>query len=172
MEKLGGMQTYPDYKRNKLRSLGGSDSLIDFETGSSSHITQRYESSGDKQIMTRKPGDQVYSQEREIEQVAQGINDLAHIFQNLHMLVIDQGSVLDRIDYNVEKVNEHVRVADQDLKHAYKRKRRLPRYCIIIVLLLGIIVLSIMLVAKRKRSPQAPNQGKLPNSKENGAPFT
>jgi hypothetical protein len=34
--------------------------------------------------------------------VFQSINDLAVIFKDLALLIVDQGTVLDRIDYNIE----------------------------------------------------------------------
>ena len=30
------------------------------------------------------------------------INDLAEVFKSLNQLVVDQGSILDRIDYNID----------------------------------------------------------------------
>lgn len=41
--------------------------------------------------------------EREINQIAKSIHQLAEIFRDLQTLVIDQGTMLDRIDYNIEQ---------------------------------------------------------------------
>ena len=40
----------------------------------------------------------IAQREREIEEIAQGIIELANIFQDLNTMVIDQGTMLDRID--------------------------------------------------------------------------
>ena len=40
----------------------------------------------------------------EITRIAQSIEELSQIFKELAVLVIDQGTVLDRIDYNMEQV--------------------------------------------------------------------
>ena len=53
--------------------------------------------------------------EREIIQIAQSINDLAQIFKEMHMMVIDQGTILDRIDYNIEKVVTYTDEAVEEL---------------------------------------------------------
>ena len=46
--------------------------------------------------------------EKQINQVAESVNDLADIFKEIQVLVIDQGTVLDRIDYNIEQAASKV----------------------------------------------------------------
>lgn len=40
----------------------------------------------------------------EIQQIAKSIEELSQIFKELAVLVIDQGTILDRIDFNMEQV--------------------------------------------------------------------
>src|SRR5436853_4014619 len=54
----------------------------------------------------------IIQREREINEIAQGIIELADIFKDLQMMIIDQGTVLDRIDYNVETTLSEVKKAD------------------------------------------------------------
>ncbi|KAJ1383482.1 Target SNARE coiled-coil-like proteiny domain [Sesbania bispinosa] len=42
--------------------------------------------------------------EKEIQQVVESVNELAQIMKDLSVLVIDQGTIVDRIDYNIQKV--------------------------------------------------------------------
>jgi len=49
------------------------------------------------------------SRDVEIQNLVKGINDLAVIFKELSVLVIDQGNILDRIDYNIEQAVRHVK---------------------------------------------------------------
>lgn len=42
--------------------------------------------------------------DKEVRNILQSIGDLTNIMKDLSVLVIDQGTVLDRIDYNMEQV--------------------------------------------------------------------
>lgn len=57
----------------------------------------------------------IAQREREINDIAKGIIELADIFKELQVMVIDQGTMLDRIDYNVENMNVHVQGAQKEL---------------------------------------------------------
>ena len=50
----------------------------------------------------------------EIASIAKSIEELAQIFKELAALVIDQGTILDRIDYNMETAVEHVEKGKDD----------------------------------------------------------
>lgn len=57
----------------------------------------------------------IEQREREINEIAKGIIELADIFKNLQAMVIDQGTMLDRIDYNVEQMSVDVKGAQKEL---------------------------------------------------------
>lgn len=57
----------------------------------------------------------INQREREITDIAKGIIELADIFKELQTMVIDQGTMLDRIDYNIENMTVHVKAADKEL---------------------------------------------------------
>jgi syntaxin 16 len=50
----------------------------------------------------------VNERDQEIERIASSIEELAHVMKHLADLVIDQGTVLDRIDYNMDQAVDHV----------------------------------------------------------------
>lgn len=57
----------------------------------------------------------INQREREITDIAKGIIELADIFKELQTMVIDQGTMLDRIDYNIENMAVHVKAAEKEL---------------------------------------------------------
>jgi hypothetical protein len=58
----------------------------------------------------------IAQREREINDIAKGIIELSDIFRELQTMIIDQGTMLDRIDYNVERMGTEVKAADKELK--------------------------------------------------------
>ncbi|KAL1878071.1 hypothetical protein VTK73DRAFT_8122 [Phialemonium thermophilum] len=93
----------------------------------------------------------ILQREREIEDIAQGIIDLADLFRDLQTMVIDQGTMLDRIDYNVERMATDVKAAEKELVVASGYQRRTTKRKIILLLLLIIIGMIILLAIKPKR---------------------
>lgn len=93
---------------------------------------------------------EIQSRDKEISQIAKSIEELGAIFKELAVLVIDQGTILDRIDYNMEAVVEHTKTGIQQLEKAEKsQKSARPMKCII-CLLCTIAVLLLILVLKHR----------------------
>ena len=69
----------------------------------------------------------IAQREREIQDIAQGIIDITYIFKELHAKVIDQGTMLDRIDYNIENMSVNVKAADKELNVVCLHRFQDPR---------------------------------------------
>ncbi|KAI3536551.1 SNARE domain-containing protein [Colletotrichum abscissum] len=93
----------------------------------------------------------IIQREREIEDIAQGIIELADIFRDLQNMVIDQGTMLDRIDYNVERMTTDVKGAEKELVIADTYQKKTTKRKIILLLLLIIAGMIILLVIKPKK---------------------
>ncbi|KAK5995846.1 t-SNARE affecting a late Golgi compartment protein 2 [Cladobotryum mycophilum] len=93
----------------------------------------------------------IAQREREIEEIAQGIIELSDLFRDLQNMIIDQGTMLDRIDYNVERMNTDVKAADKELTIAQGYQKRNIKRKVILLLLILIAGLIILLVIKPKR---------------------
>eukprot|EP00795_Rhopilema_esculentum_P001270 gene1270-15650_t len=69
------------------------------------------------QLQQVEDNSQMISQrEKEIQNIVRSIFDLNEIFKDLSVMVIDQGTILDRIDYNVEQSSMQVEKGLEQLK--------------------------------------------------------
>jgi len=104
-----------------LRRLGGNErastpsflddtSAPDYDVSISQTALQQQQ-----QAQGRTNDAAIQQREREIEDIAKGIIELSEIFKELQTMVIDQGTMLDRIDYNVELARDRVKDAHVDL---------------------------------------------------------
>jgi len=82
----------------------------------------------------------------EICQIASSINDLHTIFKELAVLVIDQGSILDRIDYNIEQVVHQSKEANVQLEKAEKSaKSNRATKCMLILVAINVVLILILI---------------------------
>jgi len=79
------------------------------------------ELAGQRQMLELVVADQqVEARGRAIAQVAESVAELAEIFREIHVLVIEQGTVIDRIDYNIEQAAHNVVRARKEVERADK----------------------------------------------------
>ncbi|KAJ8960150.1 hypothetical protein NQ318_003870 [Aromia moschata] len=101
-----------------------------------------------QQLLMLEEDNTRFAQEREqeVNTIVKSIMDLNDIFKDLNQMVVDQGTVLDRIDYNVEQTSIQVYEGFKQLQKAdaYQRKNR--KMCTIIVLAAITIVLFFILI--------------------------
>ena len=94
----------------------------------------------------------VHSRDQEIAKIAQSIEELGSIFKELAVLVIDQGTILDRIDYNMEAVVDHTKTGIKQLEKAEKhQKNARPLRCIICLSIVIFILMTILVLKHRPR---------------------
>jgi syntaxin 16 len=119
-----------------------------------------------QQRIRHDPNEALIAQrEREIEDIAQGIIELANIFQELQTMVIDQGSMLDRIDYNVERMATDVKEADKELKVAsgYQKKSIKRKIMLLLAILIAGVFILLSLKLSHRGSDSAPTAPQTPD---------
>lgn len=92
-----------------------------------------------------------YSMERNesILRIVESVHELNSIFKELNNLVIIQGSLLDRIDYNIDESLAHVKKGDETLTRVENRQKTSKCACRVMTLMvLGILVLGIVLMVR------------------------
>jgi len=89
----------------------------------------------------------VTQRERDIKLIAKSINDLAEIFKDLSILVIEQGTILDRIDYNLEQTAVHIEEGNQQLTQAStQQKKARTKLCILLLCILVLVMVVAILI--------------------------
>eukprot|EP00914_Ancora_sagittata_P019112 GHVO01038101.1.p1 GENE.GHVO01038101.1~~GHVO01038101.1.p1 ORF type:complete len:129 (+),score=41.02 GHVO01038101.1:59-445(+) len=84
----------------------------------------------------------------EISRIGETVNEIHQIFQDVAHLVVDQGTILDRIDFTIEQTAVQTATAKKHLISAerYQKSGRATR--IIMFLVLGIGILLVIFVLK------------------------
>lgn len=83
-----------------------------------------------------------------ILEIAKSVQELAQMFQDLDSIIVQQGTVLDRIDYNIEHALLDVSKGTEHLAQAEKLKPSTRSLKCIAVLIVLIVVMAIMLILK------------------------
>ncbi|KAK9070930.1 hypothetical protein SSX86_009498 [Deinandra increscens subsp. villosa] len=86
--------------------------------------------------------------EKEIQQVAESVNELAQIMKDLSVLVIDQGTIIDRIDYNIQNVAVTVDKGLQQLQKAERNQKQGGMVTCASVLVIMCFVMLVLLILK------------------------
>jgi syntaxin 16 len=85
---------------------------------------------------------------KEIDQMVNTVNELKNIFQDVSNMVIFQGTILDRIDYNTYQGRYNIRRGNRELEESHERLksgclRRLNQ-----ILIIAIFIMSILIIFK------------------------
>lgn len=150
---VGGGDILDDFLLSKPRSnsnnngfAGSTDEQIDafFQRPVSSHMTQQqlllFEEENTRMAEHR---------EHEVTKVVKSIVDLNEIFKDLASMVQEQGTILDRIDYNVEQTQTQVGEGLKQLRQAevYHRKNR-KMVCILVLASVTLLLLVLLIFTK------------------------
>ncbi|OBA24136.1 t-SNARE [Metschnikowia bicuspidata var. bicuspidata NRRL YB-4993] len=105
-----------------------------------------------QQQIQQDPNSQLMaSREREISKLAMGILEISTIFKEMENLVVDQGSMLDRIDYNIGRTAEDLRASDKELVRAQGHQKRTTKCKIIFLLCLVVLALFMVVMIRPSR---------------------
>ena len=86
----------------------------------------------------------IMKRDKEIREIVKSIVELQDLFKEFGELVIQQGTLLDRIDYNLEQTIEYVETANEELQQTeqiMKYSRVTICLLIIVVVFVGVLLL-------------------------------
>lgn len=119
---------------------------------------------------------ELQARDRELTEIAKSIASLAELFKDLSVLVIDQGTLLDSVEFNIEQTAVHMEDSVKELTvatryvmalnrvsipmtflHRYQKNTG-KRKCIFLLLLIifGLIVVLIFKPKGHRTAPPAP----------------
>lgn len=81
--------------------------------------------------------------DQEIEQLARRAEEIRDIFMDLNNLIIEQGTIVDRIDYNITETLNNANAAHDEIEkaQAYQKKSRMWICVFILTILVGLLIL-------------------------------
>ncbi|ORY84709.1 t-SNARE [Leucosporidium creatinivorum] len=145
---------------SRASALGGSNSASTSALGqdplASLADDEQYSLQAQQSLSQSSHTAALSQRDSEISSIAQSIVDLSDLFKDLSSLVIDQGTLLDRVDWNVEQMGGEVRGAVEELKEATNYQRRSGKCQLIFLLILLIFACIIIILYKPSRHSSPP----------------
>lgn len=90
----------------------------------------------------------ITERDAELQHIYSSIVDLHDVFKDLHALVIDQGTLLDRIDYNVEETKQQVSRGTAELHRLHQRQKRSKFVGVVVSMVASIFGLLLLLILR------------------------
>ena len=125
------------------------DFVIDEEMANKSFsIRKNEEKNSNDFLSTQENNDQLRRRDEDLTNLLKSVNDLAQIFKDMQTLVMEQGTILDRIDYNIDIASSNI---SQGKKNITKADKHMKNNCfrnVIIILIVIIFIEALLLVLK------------------------
>ena len=123
--------------------------LYDISTNSSDLNENANNNDNDQNfLMTEEPDQLLQNRDKELDEIVRGVNNLQELFKDLHVIIIEQGTILDRIDYNIDEAAIHTAKGKQHLKNASELQKNSCFRNVMLFLVVFIFIESILLMIK------------------------
>ena len=99
-------------------------------------------------FMMEEHDELLLNREKELNEIVKGVNNLQELFKDLHVIVIEQGTILDRIDYNIDIGYTNVSKGKKTLENANENQKGSCFRNVILFLLFCIFIESMMILFK------------------------
>ena len=142
-ETTRALQINEEMQLQKYQEFNGvEDSFFNINNYDSieTNQTQNFRSIDTKKLDVNK------ERNKEIDQIVKTVNDLKEIFMDVSEMVISQGTILDRIDYNTYQTRHNIRRGNKEMEETHERLksgclRRINQILIGIVFIMAILII-------------------------------
>jgi len=150
LSKLRNMESQMNNSLIKADSFSTEEPVAGFEDDKEDNDLI-YVSNSQLQLLEENSTDHIVSaREKEINEISKSINELLGIFRELQTMVIDQGTILDRIDYNIEQVDTNMENATVQLTKATKHQKKTQKKMMICLGILGVLLVLFIFIVLMK----------------------
>ena len=129
-----------------------NDFVIDEDIANKSFSMKKNEEEENKNsndfLSTQENYSQLRKRDQDLTNLLNSVNELAQIFKDMQTLVMEQGTILDRIDYNIEVASTNVSKGKKNITKADKYMKNNCFRNVIIVLIVIIFIEALLLVFK------------------------
>ena len=99
-------------------------------------------------LSTQENNEQLRRRDNELNILLDSVNEFAQLFKDMQSLVMQQGTILDRIDYNIDIASVNVTKGKKSIVKADKYQKNNCFRNVIIVLIICIFIEAVLLILK------------------------
>ena len=99
-------------------------------------------------LMKEEPDLILVKRDNELNEIVRGVTNLHEMFKDLQVIVIEQGTILDRIDYNIEVGFDNVSKGKKKIDAANEKHQKHCFRNVILFLQLTIFIESMLILFK------------------------
>ena len=135
------------YSKKYKELVGEDDPTFQINT-SSKKDNNEANNTFDNFLMTQDNNSILMRRDTQLSELLNSVTDLAEIFKDMQNLVMEQGSILDRIDYNIDIASTNITSGKNSIVKANEYHKNNCFRNVIIVLLVCIFIEALLLIFK------------------------
>ena len=125
------------------------DFVFDEEQANKSFSANKIEDKNKNDFLsTQENHDYLRKRDEDLTNLLNSINELAQIFKDMQALVMEQGTILDRIDYNIDIAISNITSGKKSISKADKHLKNNCFRNVIIILIVIIFIEALLLIFK------------------------
>ena len=129
-------EAYNTYEMNEISTTNSEDNNMQRQ-----NTDQNF-------LMKEEPDYLLQERDHELDNIVKGVNNLHEMFKDMNILVNEQGTILDRIDYNIDLGFDNVDKAKKTINKANESRKGSCFRNVILFLMVFIFVESVMILFK------------------------